>query len=156
MRKRLLCAIVLFAPLLLGAAESGHRLSWTLPETYVDGTPIPAEDRQKVIVSVYVGPARSGPWKWVATSDQGATTILAPGPAPWETNWYTVTATLHGGISEYAPPVRKTNLSIPATPSVKKFLKLMMAMKWWVFLALVILLAGLAGYLRHRRIRAGA
>jgi hypothetical protein len=156
MTKSLFRAILLLAPLLMGAAESGVRLSWTLPDTYADGTPIPAEDRQKIIVRVYVGSARSGPWKWIATSDPGGTDAWVPAPAPWETSWYTVKARLNGGDSEYAPPVRKTNLAIPATPTVKKFLKLLMAMKWWIFLSLLFLLAILAGYLRHRRRRMGA
>lgn len=155
-KKLLFLAIVLLAPLPAGAAGSGARISWTLPATYSDGTPIPPEDVRKIVVNVYSGPARGGPWRWVATSEPGGTSATVPVPAPWETLWYTVKATLHGAESEFAVPVSKTNLSIPITPGMKKILKKMMAMKWWIFLLSLILLAGLAGYVRYRGRKAKA
>jgi hypothetical protein len=154
MKKLQFFAIVLLALLPVSAAGSDARLSWTLPATYSDGAPIPPEEIRLIVVKVYSGPARDGPWRWVSTSEPGGTSATVPVPAPWETSWYTVRATLHGGESDYAVPVRKTNLSIPITPGMKKVLKKLMAMKRWFFLLMLILLAGLVGYVRYRGRRA--
>lgn len=154
MRKPLSWAIVLLAPLLAGAAGSYATLTWTLPTTYSDNAPVLPEDTRRIIVKVYSGPARSGPWRWIATSEPGGTSATVPGPAPLETRWYTARAELHGSESEYADPVWKTNLSIPDIPRMKSILKRLLAMKRWIILLLLFLLAGLAGYVRYRGRRA--
>jgi len=150
MKKLPFFAIVLLALLPVSAAGSDARISWTLPDKYSDGTPIPEEDIRKIVVQVYSGPARGGPWRWIATAEPGGTSAIVLTPAPLETLWYTVKATLRGGESDYAVPVSKTNLSIPIIPGMKKILKKMISMKRWIFLFLLIFLAGLAGYVRYR------
>jgi len=65
-----------------GVAGPDARISWTLPETCSDGTPIAPEDIRKIVVTVYAGPARDGPWRWIATSEPGGTPATVPAPVP--------------------------------------------------------------------------
>ena len=128
-------------------------LSWQLPPTYADGTPIALQSPGKIIVEVYAGPSRNGPWKWIATSLPGATSVAVTDPSPWETLWYTAKSNLSGGESAYAAPVKKTNYSLPVLPTAKKIAKKMLARKKLValmFLVFLLLLAGVVWALRVR------
>jgi hypothetical protein len=126
----------------LGFASAGYAgtLSWDLPTTYVDGTPIAAAESRKIVVEVYAGPSKDGPWKWVATSLPGATSVAVMDPSPLETFWYTAKSTLPGSESVHAVPVKKTNYSIPILPTVKKIAKKMFTRKKMIFLAFLLLL----------------
>lgn len=150
MKKTLFWGILLLAPLLIAAEGPDAKISWTLPTSYADGTPIDPADTGKIVVEVYSGPTEKGPWKCIATSPAGATSVMVPGPPAWQTFWYTVKSTLHGAESEYAVPVSKTNLSIQITPMIKKIAKKMLTMKKMIFLFSLVLLAGLVGILRYR------
>jgi len=150
MKKTLFWGILLLAPLLIAAEGSDAKISWSLPTSYADGTPIDPADVGKIVVEVYSGPTEKGPWKWIATSLPGATSAMVPGPPAWQTLWYTAKATLQGAESGYAVPVSKTNLSIPVAPMMKKIAKKMLTMKKMIFLLFLVLLAGLVGLVRYR------
>jgi hypothetical protein len=157
MKKTLFWVILLLAPLLIAADGHNAKLSWTLPTSYADGTPINPADIGKIVVEVYSGPTEKGPWKWIASSLPGATSVMIPGPPAWQTLWYTAKSTLQGAESVYAVPVSKTNLSIPSIPitrvMMKKIAKKMLTMKKMIvlfFLVFLVLLAALIGILRHR------
>ena len=150
MKKSFFWVILLLAPLLIAAEGPSAKLSWTLPTSYADGTPINPADIGKIVIEVYSGPTESGPWKWIATSSPGATSVAATDPPPWETLWYTAKSNLSGRESVYAVPVKKTNYSIPILPTAKKIAKKMLARKKWVALAFLLLLAGVAWALRVR------
>lgn len=111
------------------------------------------QDSRKVTVRVYAGPTKTGPWKWVATSLPGATSVMVMDPPPGHTLWYTATANLHGAESEYADPLRKTNLAFPVIPFAKKVLKKMLSVKKMIALLSLILAVGLAWAIRRRRRR---
>lgn len=89
----------------------GATLSWNLPTTYVDGTPIAPEDVSRIVVKVFSGPSKGGPWQWIATSSPGETSTTVMDPPPGRTLWYTAKSTLNGVQSEYSKPVSKTNLA---------------------------------------------
>lgn len=136
----------------LGFASAGYAgtLSWDLPTTYADGTPIAAAESRKIVVEVYAGPSKDGPWKWVATSLPGATSVAVMDPSPLETFWYTAKSTLPGSESVYAAPVKKTNYSIPILPTLKKTAKKIFTRKKLIFLAFLLLLVCVAWVLRVR------
>ena len=140
----------------LGVASAGYAgsLTWDLPTTYADGDLIATAESRRIIVEVYSGPSKSGPWKWIATSLPGATSVAVMDPSPGETLWYTAKSNLSGRESVYAVPVRKTNFSIPILPTAKKIAKKVLARKKLavlVFLVLLFLLAGVVWALRVRR-----
>ena len=143
--------ILFLAPLWVASAGYAGTLSWDLPTTYADGTPIAAAESRKIIVKVYAGPSKNGPWKWIATSLPEATSIVVMDPSPGETLWYTVKSTLSGSESSYATPVKKTNYSIPISPTLKKVAKKMFTRKKLILLVSLFLLAGLGWALRVRR-----
>ena len=144
-------ATLLFA--LLFTAPSGYagNLSWTLPTSYVDGTPIDSADANRIVVRVYAGPTRTGPWNWVASSMPGATHAAVMDPMPGHTLWYTVKTTLDGAESDYAVPVRKTNLAILKLPVVKKVMEKMITPKKMIVLSFLFLLIVSGWFIRHRR-----
>ena len=121
--KRIL-ALLFLAPLWVASAGYAGTLSWDLPPTYADGDPIATEDSRRILVEVYAGPSENGPWKWIATSLPGATSVAVMDPAPWETLWYTAKSNLSGRESAYAVPVKKTNYSIPILPTLQKIAKI--------------------------------
>jgi hypothetical protein len=143
-------AILFLAPLWVASAGHAGVLSWDLPKTYADGTPIATEESRRIIVEVYAGPSKNGPWKGVATSSAGATSVAVMDPSPGKTLWYTVKSTLSGSESVYAVPVKKTNYSVPILPTAKKIAKKMLARKKWVALLFLLLLAGVVWALRDR------
>jgi len=146
-------AILFLAPLWVASAGYAGTLSWDLPPTYTDGDPITTAESRRIIVEVYAGPSKNGPWKWIATSLPGATSVAVMDPSPGETLWYTAKSNLSGRESVYAVPVKKTNYSIPILPMLKKIAKKMLARKkliLLVFLAFLLLLAGLVWALRVR------
>jgi hypothetical protein len=62
MKKTLFWMILLLALLQVAAAEGPDaKISWTLPTSYANGTPIDLADVQKIVVMVYSGPSRNGP-----------------------------------------------------------------------------------------------
>lgn len=143
-------AILFLAPLWVASAGYAGTLSWDLPTAYADGTPIATAESRKIVVEVYAGPAKNGPWKWIATSLPGATSVAVMDPSPGETLWYTAKSTLAGTESVYAAPERKTNYSIPILPTVKKIAKKMFTRKKMIFLLFLLLLAGVVWALRVR------
>lgn len=148
-------AILFLAPLWVASPGYAGTLSWDLPATYADGTPIAEAESRKIIVEAYAGPSKNGPWKWIATSLPGATSVAVMDPPPGETLWYTVKSTLSGSESGYAAPVKRTNFSIPIFPTLKKVAKKMFTRKKLIFLVFLFLLAGLGWALRVRRKRKG-
>ena len=143
--------ILFLAPLWVASAAYAGTLSWDLPTTYANGTPIATAESRKIIVKVYAGPSNNGPWKWIATSLPEATSIVVMDPSPGETLWYTVKSTLSGSESEYAIPVKKTNYSIPISTTLKKVAEKMFTRKKLILLVSLFLLAGLGWALRVRR-----
>jgi hypothetical protein len=146
-------ALLFLAPLWVASAGYAGTLSWDLPPTYADGDPIATEESRRILVEVYAGPSKNGPWKWIATSLPGATSVAVMDPPPGETLWYTAKSNLSGRESVYAAPVKKTNYSIPILPTVKKIAKKVLARKKLVvlvFLAFLLLLAGVVWGLRVR------
>ena len=142
----------------LGFASAGYAgtLSWDLPPTYANGDPIATADSRRIIVEVYAGPSKNGPWKWIATSLPGATSVAVMDPSPGETLWYTAKSNLSGRDSVYAVPVKKTNYSIPILPTAKKIAKKMLARKKLVLLVLLVFLVFLlllAGVVWAHRVR---
>jgi len=147
-------ALLFLAPLWVASAGYAGTLSWDLPPTYADGDPIATEESRRILVEVYAGPSKNGPWKWIATSLPGATSVAVMDPSPWETLWYTAKSNLSGRESAFAVPVKKTNYSIAILPTAKKIAKKMLARKKLVvqvFLAFLLLLAGAVWALRVRR-----
>ncbi len=104
-------------------------------------------------MEVYAGPSKNGPWKWIATSLPGATSVAVMDPSPWETLWYTAKSNLSGRESAYAVPVKKTNYSIPILPTAKKIAKKMLARKKLVALVFLVFLLLLAGVVWAHRVR---
>jgi hypothetical protein len=150
MKKTRFLTILSLASLLLASNGYGAKISWTLPTAYKDGSPIAPSDARRIVVDVYWGPTKEGPWMPVASSGPGGTTASAPDPPPWETRWYTVKSTLGGVESDFAAPVRRTNYSIPITSLGKRIAKKMLANKGAVILSGMLLLLGLAWFVRHR------
>jgi len=147
--KRIL-ALLFLAPLWVASAGYAGTLSWDLPPTYADGDPIATEESRRILVEVYAGPSENGPWKWIATSLPGATSVAVMDPAPWETLWYTAKSNLSGRESAYAVPVKKTNYSIPILPTLKKIAKKVFTRNKLIFLFFLLLLAGAVWALRVR------
>ena len=143
-------ALLFLAPLWVASAGYAGTLSWDLPPTYADGDPIATEDSRRILVEVYAGPSENGPWKWIATSLPGATSVAVMDPAPWETLWYTAKSNLSGRESAYAVPVKKTNYSIPILPTLKKIAKKVFTRNKLIFLFFLLLLAGAVWALRVR------
>jgi hypothetical protein len=121
-------------------------MTWSLPTTYADGTPIATAESRRIVVEVYAGPTKNGPWKWIATSLPGGTSVAVMDPLPWETLWYTAKSNLSGSRSVYAAPMN----SITISPTMKKIAKKMFTRKKIIFLAFLLLLAGVAWALRVR------
>jgi hypothetical protein len=115
-------------------------IGWDLPVSYTDGTTIDRGDAQEIQVMVYTGPAKTGPWKWVATSTPGATSITVIGPSAGQSLWYTVKSSLNGAESEYATPVIKTNVDIPIVLYAKKACSKMFTKKKMLFLLILLVL----------------
>ncbi len=140
--------IIIFLSLFLLTTGYGATLSWKLPSTRADGRPIGPKESKKIIMKVYAGPTRNGPWQWIATSLPGRTSISVMDPPPGKTLWYTVKSTLNGMESTYATPVKRTNFSglvkkifqsmkkarIPHARklAILSFLVLVIASVWWV------------------------
>ena len=143
-------AILFLAPLWVASAGYAGTLSWDLPTAYADGTPIATAESRKIVVEVYAGPTKNGPWKWIATSLPGATSVAVMDPSPGETLWYTAKSTLPGSESVYAATVKQTNYSIPIPPTLKKIAKKMFTRKKMIFLVFLLLLAGVVWALRVR------
>jgi len=143
-------AILFLAPLWVASAGYAGTLSWDLPPTYADGDPIPMAESRRILVEVYAGPSKNGPWKWIASSLPGATSVAAMDPAPLETLWYTAKSNLSGRESAYAVPVKKTNYSIPILPTLKKIAKKVFTRNKLIFLFFLLLLAGVVWALRVR------
>jgi hypothetical protein len=146
-------AILFLAPLWVASAGYAGTLTWDLPTTYADGSPIATAESRRILVEVYAGPSKDGPWKRIATSLPGATSVAVMDPLPWETIWYTAKSNLSGGESVYAVPVKKTNYSTPILPTLKKIAKKMLARKKLIglaFLGFLLLLAGVVWALRVR------
>jgi hypothetical protein len=143
-------AILFLAPLWVASAGYAGTLSWDLPTAYADGTPIATAESGKIVVEVYAGPTKNGPWKWIATSLPGATSVVVMDPSPWETVWYTAKSTLQGSESVNAAPVKQTNYSIQIPPTLKKIAKKMFTRKKMIFLVFLLLLAGVVWALRVR------
>jgi hypothetical protein len=157
MGKNALRLAILLVPLALAPAlaTTGHAstISWTLPASHADGSPMDPQNVRKITVRVYAGPTKTGPWKWVATSLPGATSVMVMDPAPGHTLWYTATATLPGAESDFAKPVRKTNLAFLNVPFAKKVLRKMITPRKMAALLSLILLVCLAWGIRYRRRR---
>jgi hypothetical protein len=146
-------ALLFLAPLWVASAGYAATLSWDLPTNYADGDPIATAESRKIVVEVYAGPSKNGPWRWIATSLPGATSVAVMDPSPLETLWYTTKSTLSGGESVYAAPVKKTNYSIPILPTAKKIAKKMLKWKKLTVLAFLVFLLLLAGVVWALRVR---
>jgi len=146
-------AIILLATLFTASAGDAATISWKLPATYADETPIAPADVRKIVVRVYAGDERTGPWRWVATSLPGATSVMVMDPPAGRTLWYALKSTLNGMEIEYSDPVRRTNLAIPILPFMKKMAKKILTVKKMTFLIFLLLLVGLAWRNRRRRKR---
>ena len=151
MNKRFFFAIIFLAPLMMASTGIDTRISWSLPTSYADGTPIDPADVQKIIVRVYTGPAKTGPWKWVATSSPGATSANVIGPPGGQTLWYTAKSTLRGAESDYAVPASKTNLDLLTSPVVKKVIEKMITPKKMIALSFLLLLIASGWLIWHRK-----
>ena len=151
MKRTFVWAIFLLAPLLIASAGSDATLSWELPTQFADGTPISPSEGRKIVVEVYSGPTKDGPWRCVVIASPGATSAIVPGPSGGHTLWYTVKSTLHGVESGYAAPVRKTNYSIPLISILKNIVKKTWKMKGELLLVSLIFLFFLAGWLMYRQ-----
>jgi len=143
MKKRVFWAIIFLAPLVMASTGYDAKISWSLPTSYADGTPIDPADVRKISVMVFMGPAKTGPWKWIATSSPGATSVAVVVPSTGQTNWFTVASTLDGRESEYSVPVSKANLAKSITAIAKKVAEKMFTVKKMIFLFFLILLIGL-------------
>lgn len=150
-KKSIWGVIILLATLSTAYAGDAATISWKLPTAYADETPIAPADVQKIVVRVYAGTGRTGPWKWVATSLPGTTSVMVMDPSVGQTLWYALKSTLNGMESEYTDPVRWTNLSIPVFPIMKKMAKKILTVKKMTFLIFLLLLVGLAWRIRYRR-----
>lgn len=139
------------APPASAAGGNDVRIGWDLPTSYTDATPIDRGDVQQILVMVYMGPAKTGPWKWVAASPPGATSVAVPGPPAGQTCWYTVKSSLHGAESEYAIPVSKTNFDIPISLFANKAFEKMFTKKKILFLLFLLVLVGSIGLIWYRR-----
>ena len=152
-----LLAATLLLPLAIAPAlgTTGHAatISWILPASHADGSPMDPQDVREITVRVYAGPTKRGPWKWVATSLPGATSVMVMDPRPGHTLWYTATAALRDAESEYAKPVRKTNLAFPIVPFAKKVAKKMITPRKMAALLALILPVCLAWVIWYRRRR---
>lgn len=149
-------AILLLAILSAASVAEAATISWKLPTTYADGTPIDPADVRKIVVRVYAGTWWTGPWKWVATSLPGATSVTVMDPRPGRTLWYRSKAMLNGRESGYSDRVRKTNLDIPVVPFLKKAAKKLLTVKKMAALGFLLLLVGLGWGIRRRRKRGAA
>ena len=129
----------------------GEKISWNLPTSYADGTPIDPADVQKIVVKVYMGPTNAGPWTWIATSTPGANTAIVTGPAAGQTLWFTAKSTLRGAESDYAVPVRKTNVAILTSPILKKAMEKIITPKKMIALSFLLLLIASGWLIRHKR-----
>lgn len=156
--KKLLPACFLLASLVIAAAGNASTISWNLPTTYADGSPIDPSDIRKIRVVVYASPERTGPWKRVATSPPGATSIQVMDPPPGQTLWYTVKSSLHGAESIHADPVRKTNAEpvrrrnhpSPLVQFARKVARKTITPRKMGALLFLFLVGGLAWFLRSR------
>jgi len=158
MLKKLLRACFFLASLVVATSGNASTISWNLPTTYSDGTPIPSSEVRQIRVKVYSSPERTGPWKWVATSLPGATSMQVMDPPPGQTLWYTVKSSLHDAESIYAEPVRKTNaepgrernLPSPLVQFARKVARKTFTPKKMGALLFLLLVGGLAWFLRSR------
>lgn len=150
MKKTLFLVILILALLLVVAAEGPDaEISWTLPTTYADGTPIDPAAARHIVVMVYSGPSQTGPWALIARSAPGATSATIPAPPFGEKIWYTARSSLQRADSDYAVPVSNTGYYVPKIPPVKKIARKMLTKKKMIFLFLLALLAGLVVTIRY-------
>lgn len=147
--------MLVLAFLLPAAGAHGARISWTLPTTYQDGRPLDPVDARKIVVEVYSGPTRTGPWKPVATSGPGGMTATVPDPPFARTRWYTVKAVLRGAESDFAAPVPMTGYSVPIRAIAKRLFRAAFRRgELLAALATVLLVPGIAWlWARRRRLR---
>jgi hypothetical protein len=150
MKRTRVHGLLLLASLLVASTGYGASISWTPPTTYKDGSPIPPSDVKRIVMEVYSGPTKDGPWKPVASSYPGQTTVTVPDPPPASTLWYTMKSTLDGSESGFAAPVRMTNYSITDLPIAKKIARMAVHHKKLSFLLLMGLFFGLVLLLRYR------
>lgn len=150
MAKNPLRAAILLVFLVLATTGHAATMSWILPVSYADGSPIDPSDVKKILVKVYTSPEKTGPWKWVAMSLPGATSVTVMDPPFGHTLWYTATATLDGAESEFAEPVSKINLIVPILPFAKKVMWKMLTVKKMTALFSLLVGGGLVWYIRHR------
>jgi len=148
MKRRKIGPIIIFLSLFVITTAYSATLTWKLPGTRADGTPLSKEESGQIIMKVYSGPTKKGPWQWIATSLPGNSSISVMDPPPGKTLWYTVKSTLNGAESSFATPVKKTNylgLVKRLIHSVKRahipharkiaalsFLVLAVAFGWWI------------------------
>ncbi len=116
MGKKTVFLAILLATLASSNFVHAAVISWILPTSYTNGTPIAEADIQRIVVKVYTGPSATGPWALALTTPPGATSGTGPDPLPGETLWYAVTSTLDGMESALAQPVSKTAPAEPPPP----------------------------------------
>ncbi len=153
MSRTIIRTAVLLVSVLASTAGYAATVTWNLPSSYADGTPIPPDEVRRIVVKVYAGPSKTGPWKWVATSMPGATSAAVLDPGPGRILWYTAKSSLHGMDSDYAVPVRWINLSFPIVPTARKILKWAVTPKKMAALSVLFLLTGAGCWIRRRRKR---
>ncbi len=95
MKGRKIGPIIIFLSLFVITTAIGATLTWELPGTRADGTPLRMEEKGKIIMKVYSGPTKKGPWQWIATSLPGGTSITVMDSLPGKTLWYTVRYSLN-------------------------------------------------------------
>jgi len=83
------------------------RVSWTIPTTYSDGSPIAAVDIARTVITVYSNTTGGVPWGVArATSLPGAASVQFTMTVTENVNYFfTGTATLDGQVSAFAVPV---------------------------------------------------
>jgi hypothetical protein len=142
-KNRLFLVIVILAPLIMAFTGCDVKISWNLPTSHADGTPIDPTDVQTITVRIYSGPTKTGPWKLVATSSPGATSVTVPGPAAGQTLWYTATSTLREVESDYAVPASKANFAVFSSPVLNKVLEKMITPRKMIAISCLVLLIAL-------------
>lgn len=115
--KRLLMFLALtflFAPLVFGATIFFNRVT-----TYSDGSNIDAAKVPTIVYKAYTGPAATGPWTAGGTVTDNLA-LPATEPAPGQTLWYTVDATLDGMTSaKGAAKSKSVPFNSPAGPVLR-------------------------------------
>jgi hypothetical protein len=131
---------------LAASAGDAATVSWTLPSTYMNGSPIGQSDVVKITVNVYEGPSKTGPWKLIAASRPGATSVVIPDPPRGRPSWYVLNATLGNETSDFSEPVIKTGL-LP--PIVYKIAEKTFTRKKVAFLISILSICGIVFLIRY-------